>query len=139
MRTRLGSWLASHPADVVDVFVYVVILNLAIEYLPTVISESFSLSLLTALLLKVTLEVVLLVKGAVMARLRTAATRRARTTAAVMLWAVAAGSKLIVLWLIEATFGGSVSLGVFVPVTLLVVTLLLSRTALRRLLYPEAS
>lgn len=102
----------------VDVFVYVVILNLAIEYLPTVISESFSLSLLTALLLKVTLEVVLLVKGAVMARLRTAATRRARTTAAVMLWAVAAGSKLIVLWLIEATFGGSVSLGGFIPVTL---------------------
>lgn len=101
-----------------DVFVYVVILNLAIEYLPTVISESFSLSLLTALLLKVTLEVVLLVKGAVMARLRTAATRRARTTAAVMLWAVAAGSKLIVLWLIEATFGGSVSLGGFIPVTL---------------------
>ena len=75
MRTRLGSWLAAHPADVVDAFVYVVILNLAIEYLPTVISESFSLSLLTALLLKVTLEVVLLVKGAVMARLRTAATR----------------------------------------------------------------
>lgn len=52
---------------------------------------------------------------------------------------MAAGSKLIVLWLIEATFGGSVSLGGFIPVTLLVVTLLLSRTALRRLLYPEAS
>ena len=29
-----------------------------------------------------------------------------------------------VLWLIEATFGGSVSLGGFIPVTLLVVTLL---------------
>ena len=52
-----------HPAvgprtssDVVDVvFVYVVILNLAVEYVLSVISEGFTLSLLTAVLLKVAL------------------------------------------------------------------------------------
>jgi hypothetical protein len=37
-------------------FVYVVVLNLAIEYIPSVISESFSLALLTAALLKIALE-----------------------------------------------------------------------------------
>lgn len=36
------------PAGVVDVFVYVVVLNLAAEYLPMVITETFTLSLLTA-------------------------------------------------------------------------------------------
>ena len=41
---------APAPADVVDVFVYVVVLNLAAEYLPTVISETFTLSLLAAAL-----------------------------------------------------------------------------------------
>lgn len=130
----MRAWLVDHPADVIDLFVYVVVLNLAIQYLPAVISETFTLSLLTAVLLKVTLELVLLLKGAVLARLRGATTRLARTTSALMLWVVAAGSKLLVLWLIDVAFAGSVSLGGFIPVTLLVVALLASRSAVRRLL-----
>ena len=51
------------PADVLDLFVYVVVLNLAIEYTPSVISERFTLSLLTAALLKIALEVVILLKS----------------------------------------------------------------------------
>ncbi|GAA0931658.1 hypothetical protein Vau01_113200 [Virgisporangium aurantiacum] len=134
-RGPLRAWVVANPADVIDVFVYVVVLNLAVQYLPTVISETFTLSLLTAALLKVTLELVLLLKGAVLARLRGATTRLAKTTSALMLWVVAAGSKFVVLWLIDIVFGGSVSLGGFVPVTLLVIALLVSRAAVRRLLY----
>ena len=134
-RGPLRAWVAAHPADVMDLFVYVVVLNLAIQYLPSVISETFTLSLLTAALLKVTLELVLVLKGVVLARLRGATTRKARTTSAVLLWVVAAGSKLVVLWLIDIVFGGSVSLGGFLPVTLLVIALLISRAAVRRLLY----
>jgi len=40
-------------AAIVDVFVYVVVLNLFVEYLPQVLSETFTLTLLTAVLLKV--------------------------------------------------------------------------------------
>ncbi len=46
----------ARPADVIDVFVHVVVLNLAIEYVPSVISEGFTLSLLTAVLLKLALD-----------------------------------------------------------------------------------
>jgi len=81
------------PADVVDVLVYVVVLNLAIEYVPEVISEGFTLSLLTAVLLK--------------------------------------------LVLVDLVFGDSVQLGGFVSVTLLIVALLVSRTLVRRLLFPD--
>jgi len=86
--------MRARPSEVVDLFVYVVVLNLAIEYVPSVISEGFTLSLMTAALLKVTL-----------------------------------------------IFGDSVSLGGFIPVTLLAVALLMSRAAVRRLLYdtPSAS
>ena len=122
------------PEDVVDVFVYVVVLNLAIEYLPAVISESFTLSLLTAVLLKLSLELVLIVKARAVARFRGALTVRAKLTAALLMWATAAGSKIVVLELVNVVFGDAVSLGGFVSVTLLVVTLLLSRTAVRRLL-----
>ena len=112
-----------------------VVLNLAIQYLPAVLSETFTLSLLTAALLKVTLELVIRLKGALLARLRGATTRLAKTSSALMLWVVAAGSKFVVLWLIDIVFGGSVSLGGFIPVTLLVVALLMSRAAVRRLLF----
>jgi hypothetical protein len=122
------------PEDVVDVFVYVAVLNLAIEYLPAVISESFTLSLLTAILLKLSLELVLVAKGRAMTRFRGAMTVRTKLTAGLLLWATAAGSKIVVLELVNLVFGDAVSLGGFLSVTLLVVTLLLSRTAVRRLL-----
>ena len=126
--------LRARPADVVDLFVYVVVLNLAIEYFPSVVSESFTMSLLTALLLKLALELVLLVKNAIVTRLRAASSRRVQAALAVALWVVAAGSKLVVLELVDVVFGDRVSLGSFVPVTVLIVTLLVARGAVRRLL-----
>ncbi|MEE6280598.1 hypothetical protein [Georgenia sunbinii] len=134
-RGRLRRWMRARPSDVVDLFVYVVVLNLAIEYVPSVISESFTLSLLTAVLLKVALELVIMVKGRILARLRTATTRRTKAVAVLSLWVVAAGSKLVVLELVNLVFADSVSLGGFVPVTLLVLALLASRSAVRSLLY----
>jgi len=130
-------WIRRRPADVVDVFVYVVVLNLAVEYVPSVISETFTLSLLTAVLLKVALEAVLLVKGRIVLRFRAATTRPAQWGAAALLWVAAAGSKIVVLELVDLVFGDTVSLGNFISVTFLVVALLLSRAAVRRLLYGD--
>lgn len=131
-------WIRRRPADVIDLFVYVVVLNLAIEYVPSVISETFTLSLLTAVLLKVTLEVVILLKTRIMKGFRAATTRYGRWASGLLLWIVAAGSKIVVLELVDRVFGDSVSLGNFISVTLLVVALLLSRAAVRRLLYGTA-
>jgi hypothetical protein len=126
--------IRARSADIIDVFVYVVVLNLAVEYLPSVISEGFTLSLLTAVLLKVALEVVILLKGWILARLRAADTRAVKVAIGILLWVVAAGSKLVVLELVDLVFGDRVSLGGFFSVTLLVVVLLLSRSAVRSLL-----
>ena len=140
-RTRgpVRRWIRARPADVIDLFVYVVVLNLAIEYKPSVISESFTLSLLTAALLKIALEVVILLKSEILTRLRAADTRRVKLVAGVSLWVVAAGSKLVVLELVDLVFGDAVSLGGFIPVTLLVVALLVSRAAVRHLLDDTAA
>lgn len=136
-RRILRSWLLTRPADVVDVLVYVVVLNLTIELVPSVLSESFTISLLTAVLLKVSLEVVLAAKGAAIARLRSASTTVGKVMGVLTLWIVAAGSKLVILWLVDVLFGNAVSLGGFIPVTLLAVALLLSRRAVRWLLLGE--
>jgi hypothetical protein len=138
-RGPLRLWIRARPADVIDLFVYVVVLNLAIEYTPSVISESFTFSLLTAALLKITLELVILLKSQILTRLHAADTRRAKLAAALSLWVVAAGSKLVVLELVDLVFGDAVSLGGFISVTLLVVALLVSRAAVRRLLYDTAT
>ena len=88
-----------------------VVINLAIEYTPTVIGEGFTLSLLTAVLLKIALEVVIVLKTKVIDRFRTAKTRRAKVTAGGSLWVVAAGSKLVVLELVDLVFGDAGSPG----------------------------
>jgi hypothetical protein len=126
--------MRARPAEIIDVFVYVVVLNLAVEYVPSVISEGFTLSLLTAVLLKVALEVVIRLKGQIVAHLRAATSRRVKAVIGLLLWVVAAGSKFVVLTLVDVVFGDSVSLGGFIPVTALIVVLLLSRSAVRRLL-----
>ena len=97
-------------AAVVDVFVYVVVLNLFVEYLPQVFSETFTLSLLTAVLLKGVLEVVVAVKNRVKSRFRQASTPIGKVVAAVMLWVVLFGSKFLVLEAVNLVFGDRVSL-----------------------------
>ena len=120
-------------AAVVDVFVYVIVLNLFVEYLPQVLSETFTLSLLTAVLLKCVLEIVLAAKKLVRARLRAASTPVGKGVAAVALWVVLFGSKFLVLEAVALVFGDRVSLGGFFSVTLLILALLLSRAAVRGL------
>lgn len=121
-------------AAVVDVFVYVVVLNLFVEYLPSVLSETFTLSLLTAVLLKGVLELVVLAKNKVKTRFREAASPIGKVGAALLLWLVMFGSKFVVLEAVDLAFGSRVSLGGFFSVSALIVVLMVARELVRRLL-----
>ena len=133
-RDRVRARIRARPADLVYVFVYVVVLNLAVEYVPAVISEGFTLSLLTAVVLKLALEVVIWLKGQVVRGLRAASRWPVKLALGVSLWVVAAGSKFVVLTLVDLVFGSAVSLGGFFSVTLLILTLLVARATVRSLL-----
>ena len=61
-----------------------------------------------------------------------------KSVSALLLWVTAAGSKIVVLELVDLVFGDAVSLGGFVSVTLLVIALLVFRAAVRRLLYGDS-
>lgn len=126
---------ASRPAAaVVDVFVYVVVLNLFIQYLPGVVTETFTLSLLTAVLLKGVLELVVAVKDRAKGRLRRATGPGGKLAAGALLWAVLVASKFVVLEAVDLVFGDLVSLGGFWSVTLLILALLVARSGVRVLL-----
>ena len=128
-RTR---WLRT--ADVVDVLVYVVVLNLAAQLVPVVISESFAMSLVTAVVLKIVLEVVVAVKARVKAQMKAARRPVGKVVFALLLWVVLVGSKFVVLKIEALVFGAYVSLGGFFSVTALIVVMLLARGLVRKAL-----
>ena len=99
------------PLDLVDVFVYLVVLGVFVQFFPTVISESFVLSLLTAVLLKVVLECVLWAKKRMLARVRSAKSLQARVTNIGVLVLLLPGSKFVVLELVALVFQGQISAG----------------------------
>ena len=87
--------------------------------------------MLTALLLKLVLEVVVLVKNRAKGRLRAATTARGKLLGGFLLWLVVFGSKFVVLSLEDLILGSAVELGGFISVTLLILALLVSRAAVR--------
>ena len=132
--TSRGLWRHPTADDLVDVLVYVVVLNLATQYVPSIITETFSISLLTALLLKVVLEVVIVIKDWLKGRFRTATSPLGKVAAGLGLWATLVLSKFVVLELEELLLGDAVNLGGFISVTVLILVLMLSRAGVRRLL-----
>ncbi|MFK3677587.1 hypothetical protein ACI2IP_07640 [Microbacterium sp. NPDC090218] len=124
--------------DLVDVLMYLIVLGTFSQLFPAVISETFLLSLLTAVLLKIVLEVVVWVKKKALARIRSDGRLAQRAVGVVVLVLVLPGSKFLVLELVDFIFGDAVQLGGFFLVTLLIVVLMLARGAARRLLSPPA-
>ena len=129
-----GGLRAQVAAGIVDVFVYVVVLNLFIEYFPQVLSESFTLSLLAAVLLKGILELVLLAEKLLKARFGQSSSRVGKVVGVLLFWAVLVSSKFVVLESVAVIFGGRVRLGGFFHVVVLILALLLARAGVRRLL-----
>lgn len=124
-RRRIG------PLDLVDVFVYVLVLNLANQFVPSVITETFLISVLTAVLFKVVLELVVALKSRIVRGIRSAQRPLGRVVGVVALFAVLAGSKFVVLLLVDAVFGDAVSLGGFWPVTALILVMMAARAGVR--------
>ena len=120
--------------DVVDVFVYLVVLGLFTQFLPNVITESFIVSLLTAVLFKLALEVIAVLKSRILDRVRASRTAARKTLNAALLLVLGAGSKFVILWLSDLVFGDAVQLGGFFSVTLLILALMAARLGIRLLI-----
>lgn len=120
----------------VDVLVYLVVLGLFVQFFPQVISESFVVALITAIILKLALEVVVAAKTRIVGRFRSASTPTGRIVSAALLIATAAGSKFVILWLTDVILGDAVHLGGFFSVTLLVVSLMVARALVRLVVVP---
>ncbi|NNC13793.1 hypothetical protein HII28_18180 [Planctomonas sp. JC2975] len=129
-----GGRFRVRAADIVDLFAYTMVLGLFVEFFPAVISETFLLILLTAILLKLVLELVVWIKGRLLHRIRIATGTWRRVVNIVTLLLVLPGSKFLVIELTALVFRGQVHLGGFFQVTILIVILMLTRGLIRRLI-----
>lgn len=126
--------LRVQAVDLVDVLVYLVVLGLFVQFFPAIISESFTHTLLTAVLMKLALEGVTALKKRALERMKSADSLGSRAISIATLVLLLPGSKFAILWLTELVFGSSVKLGGFFAVTLVIVVLMLARALVRRLL-----
>jgi hypothetical protein len=112
-----------------DILVYTVILNLFVEYWDTIVIDSFTISLFTAAVLKVMLDLLTGVEH----RLGEFVGRYSTVLRYLSVWLVLFISKFVILEVIDIIFGEHVELGSFIEVVALVLALMVGREALRRI------
>ena len=105
-----------------DVLIYIIVLNLFVEYNPKIIIDSFTISIFTAILLKILLEIILKLEHRVASVF--AAYKFLRI---LFVWLILFGSKFLILEVVDLVFGKHVELGKFLDVIVLVIALMVTR------------
>ena len=111
-----------------DVLIYILVLNLFVEYNPKMVIDSFTISIFTAILLKILLEIILKLEH------RVAAFFEGRKVLQIFfVWLILFGSKFVILEVVDLVFGEHVELGKFLDVILLVIALMVAREIFQRI------
>jgi hypothetical protein len=120
-----GSWAAA-------VLIDIVVLNLIIEFVPSITIDSFYISILTACLFRLLLGVTLQIEHRLTRYFRSKHGRAMRIVGALAAYLVLFASKFVILEAVDRVFGGRVDLGGLGEVILISLTLLASEIVFRR-------
>ncbi len=97
-----------------DVLAYIVVLNLFVEHASAVVIDSFSISILTAILLKLMLDALLGVEHRVSTYFAAKPGRGFRILGPLSVFSILFFSKFLILEVVNFVFGDHVALGHFV-------------------------
>ena len=111
-----------------DILIYILVLNLFVEYNAKIVIDSFTISIFTAILLKILLEIILKLEHKVAAALEAYKVLRI-----FFIWLILFGSKFLILEVIDIVFGEHVELGKFLDVIVLVIALMVAREIFQRI------
>jgi hypothetical protein len=115
---------------VMDVLVYIVVLGLFVEYVPGVITESFIISIFTAVVLKLLIDAIARLEHYVSDWFKRREGLAWRMLGPVTMFSILFFSKFAVLEIIDIVFGDRVALGGFIGVFALVLCMILARLVL---------
>ena len=106
-----------------DVLVYTVVLNLFVEYAEAIVIDSFTISIFTAVVLKILLDLLTLAEHHV----KEFFDRFSKVLGFLSMWLVLFLSKFVILEVIDIIFGDHVELGKFLDVVVLIITMMVVR------------
>ncbi len=109
----------------------IVVLNLFVEFTDTIVIDSFYISVLTAILLRLLLGVTIYLEHRLSVYFGTKTYRAARAVGGLCKFLVLFTSKFVILEVINFVFGDHVSLGGFVEIVAVIVTLIAAEFAFR--------
>ena len=110
-----------------DVLIYTIVLNLFVEYVDAVVIDSFTISILTAILLKILLDIVMHYEHSVKSYFAQREGTIYTVLGTVSLIAILFLGKLVILEVVDLVCGDHVSLGHFIEVVALVLALMITR------------
>lgn len=111
-----------------DILLYIIVLNLFVEHSEKITIDSFTISIFTAILLKILLEVVLKFEHRLSDALKSY-----RVIRILLIWVILFSSKFLILEAVNLVFGDHVKLGSFLDVIFLVIVLLVAREIIKRI------
>ncbi len=123
-QARYASWMA-------DVLVYIVVLNLFVEFADAIVIDSFWISILTAILLKLLLDALVGLEHRVGRYFRAREGIGYRVLGLVSVFSILFLGKLLILEVVNVVFGDEVDLGSFIEVAVLIVAMIVVRGAMQ--------
>ena len=110
-----------------DVLVYIVVLNLFVEYVDAIVIDSFTISILTAILLKAMLDRLVGLEHRVRAYFSAKEGTIFRVLSVVVVLSILFFGKLLILEVVNFVFGDHVELGHFIDVVALIIAMMAAR------------
>src|SRR6476620_9383195 len=123
-QARFVTWVS-------EVLIDIVVLNLFVEYVHTIVIDSFWISVLTALLLKLAIDAVKGVERRVAGYFRTKQGLVWRALGLIAVFSIVFLSKFVILELVNIVFGDHVQLGHFIEIVAIILTMLVGSALLR--------
>lgn len=125
-QARFASWMT-------DVLVYTVVLNVFVEYSDAIVIDSFTISILTAVLLKALLDVIAGLEHRVAAYFRAGEGTLYTVLGYASVFGILFLSKFVILEVVDIVFGEHVDLGHFIDIILLIVAMIAARLIVRQI------
>ncbi len=116
-----------------DVLIYIIVLNLFVEYSANIVIDSFTISIFTAIVLKILLDIVLRFEHVVGDFFKARPGKTSNYLRIISTWVILFLSKFLILEVIDLIFGEHVELGKFLDVIVLVISLMVAREIFQRI------
>ena len=123
-QARFVSWVS-------EVLLDIVVLNLFVEYVRTIVIDSFAISVLTALLMKLAIDAVKGLEHRVASYFRSKQGLVWRALGLISVFSILFLSKFVILELVNIVFGDHVQLGHFIEIVSIILTMLVGSALLR--------